>query len=88
MAFNTCAVSFTADAVQIRGAEVSHAKMFWHDGSVRFEYLDQGVAMVQIFDNANNKVLWLDAEKKVYIERELSERQAVSYTHLRAHETT
>jgi hypothetical protein len=78
--FNTYAVSFTADAVQIRGAEVSHAKMFWHDGSVRFEYLDQGVAMVQIFDNENNKVIWLDAEKKVYIERELSDRQATPVT--------
>ena len=79
-AFNTSAVSFTADAVQIRGADVSHAKMFWLDGSVRFEYLDQDVAMVQIFDNANKKVIWLDAEKKVYIERELGDRQATPVT--------
>jgi len=26
------AASFTADAVQIRGENISHAKMFWLDG--------------------------------------------------------
>ena len=30
--------SFIADAVQIRGDNVSHAKMYWLDGNVRFEY--------------------------------------------------
>jgi hypothetical protein len=35
MSFNAYAVSFRADAVQHRGTEVSHAKMFWNDGSVR-----------------------------------------------------
>jgi hypothetical protein len=73
--FNTYAASFTADAVQIRGNEISQAKMFWNDGSVRFEYMDQGVPMVQIFDDRNNRVIWLDTEKKVYIQRELSEQQ-------------
>jgi hypothetical protein len=77
IAFNTHAVSFTADAVQMRGNETSHAKMFWHDGSVRFEYMDQGIPMVQIFDNRNNKVVWLDTEKKVYMQRELDEQQAL-----------
>ncbi len=76
MTFNTYAVSFTADAVQLRGTEVSHARMFWNDGSVRFEYMDQGVPMVQIFDSKNNKVIWLDSEKKVYIQRELADQQA------------
>jgi hypothetical protein len=77
MSFNTHAVSFTADAVQHRGTEVSRAKMFWNDGSVRFEYMDQGTPMVQIFDNKNSKVIWLDSAKKVYIERELTDQQAV-----------
>jgi hypothetical protein len=77
---NAHAVSFTADAVQHRGAEVSHAKMYWNDGNVRLEYMDQGVPMVQIFDNKNNKVVWLDAAKKVYIERELTDQQAVPVT--------
>jgi hypothetical protein len=74
--FNAHAVSFTADAVQLRGTETSHAKMFWNDGSVRFEYMDQGVPMVQIFDNNNNRVIWLDTAKKVYIQREMTEQQA------------
>ncbi len=80
MSFNAHAVSFTADAVQHRGTEVSHARMFWNDGSVRFEYMDQGVPMVQIFDNRNSKVIWLDSAKKVYIERELTDQQAVPVT--------
>jgi hypothetical protein len=74
--FNAHAVSFTADAVQMRGTEISQARMFWNDGSVRFEYMDQGVPMVQIFDNRNNRVIWLDTEKKVYIQREITEQQA------------
>ncbi len=78
--YNTYAVSFTADAVQLRGADISHARMFWNDGSVRFEYTDQGVPMVQIFDNKNKKVIWLDAEKKVYIQRELTDQQAAPVT--------
>ncbi len=77
MTFNTHAVSFTADAVQMRGTETSHAKMFWNDGSVRFEYMDKGVPMVQIFDSKNKKVIWLDAGKKVYIQRELTDQLAV-----------
>ncbi len=80
MAFNTHAVSFTADAVQLRGTEVSHARMFWNDGSVRFEYMDQGVPMVQIFDSKKNKVIWLDSDKKVYIQRELTDQQAALVT--------
>jgi hypothetical protein len=75
IAFNTHAISFTADAVQLRGTEISQAKMYWNDGSVRFEYMDQGVPMVQIFDNRNKKVTWLDTEKKVYIQREITEQQ-------------
>jgi hypothetical protein len=31
---------------------------------------------VQIFDNKNSKVIWLDSAKKVYIERELTDQQA------------
>lgn len=78
LTINAQAVSFTADAVQLRGTEIGHARMFWNDGSVRFEYLDQGVPMVQIFDNKNKKVIWLDTEKKVYIQRELTDQQAAS----------
>jgi hypothetical protein len=74
IAFNTHAVSFTADAVQLRGTEISQAKMYWSDGSVRFEYMDQGVPMVQIFDNRNNIVSWLDTEQKVYIQRDITEQ--------------
>lgn len=77
MSFNAHAVSFSADAVQHRGTEVSHAKMFWNDGSVRFEYMGQGIPMVQIFDNNNSKVIWLDTAKKVYTERELTDQQPV-----------
>lgn len=78
--YNANAVSFIADAVQLRGTDTSHAKMYWNDGSVRFEYMDQGVPMVQIFDNKNHKVIWLDSEKKVYIQRELTDEQAVPVT--------
>jgi len=71
------AASFTADAVQIRGESVSHARMFWLDGNVRFEYVEDGVAMAQIFDNKNNKIVWLDNENKYYVEREMPESEKV-----------
>lgn len=77
LTINAHAVSFSADAVQLRGTEVGHARMLWNDGSVRFEYVDQGVPMVQIFDNKNKQVIWLDTVKKVYIQRELTDQQAV-----------
>jgi len=71
------AASFTADAVQIRGESVSHARMYWLDGNVRFEYTEDGVPMVQIFDNKNNKIIWLDNENKLYLEREMPENEKV-----------
>jgi len=71
------AASFTADAVQIRGKNVSHAKMYWLDGNVRFEYTEDGVPMAQIFDNKNNKIIWLDNENKFYLEREMPESEKV-----------
>jgi hypothetical protein len=71
------ATAFTADAVQIRGENISHAKMYWLDGNVRFEYTEDGVSMVQIFDNKNNKTIWLDNENKYYLEREISEAEKV-----------
>ncbi|MCK4834138.1 MAG: hypothetical protein KAT12_05150 [Gammaproteobacteria bacterium] len=71
------ATSFTADAVQIRGENISHAKMFWRDGNVRFEYTEDGVPMVQIFDNKNNKIIWLDTENKYFLEREMPENEKV-----------
>jgi hypothetical protein len=72
------AVSFTADAIQIRGENVSHAKMFWLDGNVRFEYTEDGVPMAQIFDNKNNKIIWLDNENKYFLEREMPENEKVA----------
>jgi hypothetical protein len=69
------AASFTADAVQIRGENISHAKMYWLDGNVRFEYSEDGVPMAQIFDNKNNKIIWLDIENKFYLEREMPESE-------------
>ncbi len=71
------ATSFTADAIQIRGKIISHAKMFWLDGNVRFEYLEDGVPMVQIFDNKNNKIIWLDTENKYFLERDMPENEKV-----------
>lgn len=73
------ASSFTADAVQIRGENISHAKMYWLDGNVRFEYTEDSVPMVQIFDNKNNKIIWLDTENKYFLEREMpaSEKAAI-----------
>ena len=67
------AVSFTADAIQVRGDSVSQAKMYWHEGDVRFEYEEDGVAMAQVFDNTNNKILWLDTDNKLYLQREMPE---------------
>ncbi|RKZ63919.1 MAG: hypothetical protein DRQ44_09670 [Gammaproteobacteria bacterium] len=72
------AASFTADAVQIRGENISHAKMFWLDGNVRFEYTEDGVPMVQIFDNKNNKIIWLDTENKYFLEREMPENEKIT----------
>ncbi len=71
------AASFTADAVQIRGQSVSHAKMFWLDGNVRFEYTEDGVSMAQIFDNKNNKIIWLDNENKYYLEKDMPEAEKI-----------
>lgn len=71
------AASFTADAVQIRGENISYAKMFWLDGNVRFEYTEDGVPMVQIFDNKNNRIIWLDTENKYFLEREMPENEKV-----------
>lgn len=71
------AASFTADAVQIRGESVSHARMYWLDGNVRFEYIEDEVPMAQIFDNKNNKIIWLDNKNKLYLEREMPESEKV-----------
>ncbi len=71
------AASFTADAVQIRGENISYAKMFWLDGNVRFEYTEDGVPMVQIFDNKNNRIIWLDTENKYFLEREMPENEKI-----------
>ena len=59
---NAIAVSFSADAVQLRKGEFSHARIYWTDKQVRFEYLDQGVAVAQIYDTLNKKIIWLDTE--------------------------
>ncbi|MDT8283363.1 MAG: hypothetical protein RQ982_11240, partial [Gammaproteobacteria bacterium] len=71
--------SFSADAVQIRGENVSRARMYWLDGNVRFEYIEDGVPMVQIFDNKNNKIIWLDNENHYYLERETPENEQLSF---------
>lgn len=75
------AASFSADAVQMRGSEISHARMYWADGRVRFEYLDQGVPMVQIFDTLNKKVIWLDTEKQVYLQQNLPDDSPLLTAH-------
>lgn len=80
LAIESPAVSFTADAIQQRGGVVSQAKLYWDDGSVRFEYREQGIPMVQIFDNKNRKMIWLDTHSKVYMQTELSDQQAATVT--------
>lgn len=72
------AAAFTADAVQVRGENISHAKMYWLDGNVRFEYTEDGVSMVQIFDNKNNKTIWLDNDNKYYLERDLPDSEKIT----------
>lgn len=49
--------------------------MFWLDGNVRFEYTEDGVSMAQIFDNKNNKIIWLDNENKYYLKRDMPESE-------------
>lgn len=78
MSSEVYATAFTADAVQIRGDNVSNARMFWLDGNVRFEYTEDGVPMAQIFDNSNNKIIWLDLENKLYLEKEMPESDRVA----------
>ena len=72
------AASFTADAVQIRGKNIIHARMYWLDGDVRFEYTEDGVPMAQIFDNKNNRIIWLDNKNKFYLQREMLEAEKVT----------
>ena len=71
------ASAFTADAVQIRGVNISHAKMYWLDGDVRFEYTEDGISMTQIFDNKNHKTIWLDNENKYYLVKGIPEAEKV-----------
>lgn len=77
MAEISLAASFTADAIQIRGDSVSQAKMYWREGNVRFEYEEDGVAMAQVFDNTNNKILWLDNDNKLYLQHDLPEADKI-----------
>ncbi len=77
VATTASAVSFTADAVQIRGDVVSHAKLYWRDGQVRFEYMEDGVSMAQIFDTRNKKIIWLDNENKLYLEKDMPDSEKI-----------
>jgi len=81
------ATSFSADAVQIRNGEFSHARMYWSDGRVRFEYLEDGVSMAQIYDIPNKKVIWLDVENKLFMVKALASEQALEPI-LRKNETS
>jgi hypothetical protein len=75
--FSIQAKSFSADAVQIRNGQFSHARMFWSDGNVRFEYLENGVPMVQIYDVKNGKIIWLDTENKLFVQDDLNSEQMI-----------
>jgi len=77
LSVSVLAKSFSADAVQMRNGQFSHARMFWSDGNVRFEYLENGVPMAQIYDLKNKKIIWLDTENKRFEESELSSEQAI-----------
>ena len=69
------AVSFSADAIQLRDGQFSHARLFWSEGRVRFEYVEDGVPMVQIYDTVNNKVIWLDTEAQLFMVQAVSDEQ-------------
>lgn len=69
------ALSFSADAIQIREGQFSHARMYWSDGRVRFEYIEDSVPMVQIYDTINNRVIWLDTEEKQFMIQKLPAEQ-------------
>lgn len=71
------AKSFSADAVQIRDGQFSHARMYWSDGNVRFEYLDNGSPMVQIYDLKNEKIIWLDTENKLFVQDDMGSEQMI-----------
>ncbi len=77
LSVSVLAKSFSADAVQMRNGQFSHAKMFWSDGNVRFEYLEDGVPMAQIYDLKNKKIIWLDTENKLFVVSDLSSEQAI-----------
>lgn len=68
------ASSFSADAIQIRDGQFNHSRMYWSDGDLRFEYLEDGVPMVQIIDNHRSEVIWLDTENKLFIKRDKEEK--------------
>lgn len=69
------AKSFSADAVQLRNGQVSNARMFWSNGNVRFEYVDNGVPMIQIYNVKNKKIIWLDTENKLFVQNDLVSEQ-------------
>jgi len=77
LSVSVLAKSFSADAVQMRNGQFSHAKMFWSDGNVRFEYLEDGVPMAQIYNLKNKKIIWLDTENKLFVESDLNSEQAI-----------
>lgn len=71
------AKSFTADAIQVRNGQISHAKMFWSNGNVRFEYLENGTPMIQIYDIKNKKIIWLDTENKLFAQTDLASEKMI-----------